>query len=260
MKELKFNQPDEETVEDWFEDSMDSFREENWIGVPEASMELHLLSGTRDIEAQSFGRLEPLLDNLRVLGCVKDIFAHEMLEYNHDETYVSRKNQINRAYAEEGHWEMNSYLESIYSVVPGRDVSLEFFSMDADIENLEYNTKIVEDIEKAMREDRDFSITGVELSASSEDNTAASSFNILQNSMGFDIYFLYGGDEELTQEYNEVIRQWGDQTEFSGVPGVVKVGKDRPIGYFFESQELSSNGSEVDSWLYDNLEPGIFDK
>jgi len=253
VKKLNLQQPDEEIVQGWYDKSMNVFREDSWVGKPESSMELHLLSGTRDIEAQSFRRLEPRLDNLRVFGCIKNLSAERMRELNQNEKYGSRRVEINRSYAEEGNWEMSSYLQSIYGAVPDQDVSLEFFSVDADLENLNYNIAVGEEIEETMREDKDFSVTGVELNAFSEGNFPENTYGKLKSSLFCNIHFLYGGDENLTQEYNAITDQWGDPNNYSGVPGVVKVGEERPIGYFFDSPELSADGSEVDDWLYDNL-------
>lgn len=257
MKRLNLQKPDEKTIEDWYNSAMDVFRDDNWLGTPDSSIELHLLSGTKPVDAKSFERLEPLLDNLRILGCVKDISNEEMLELNQNEKYRTRVAQIDSSYAQEGSWEMSSYLKSLYGAVPDRDVSLEFFSTDANLANLNYNTAVIEDIEEAMREDRDFACTGVELSAYSDGNFPGGSQDILNNSMFFDIHFLYGGDDEITEEYNQVTEDWGDHTEYAGIPGVVKVGGDRPIGYFFDSQEISADDSEVDAWLYDTLESNL---
>lgn len=257
MKQLNIQDPNEETVKDWYNSAMDVFRDNNWLGTPDSSIELHLLSGTKDIDAQSFERLEPLLDNLRILGCVKDISHEEMLDLNQDETYRTRRAQIDMSYAEEGNWEMSSYLKSLYEAVPDTDVSLEFFSTDASLSNLNYNTAVVEDIEESMIEDQNFAITGIELSGYYEANFPEGFQTALNNSIFFDIHFLYGGDEDITEEYNQVTEEWGDHTDYAGIPGVVKVGGNRPIGYFFDSQEISADGSEVDEWLYDNLNTNL---
>ena len=162
MKRLNIQEPNQKTVEGWYDNAMDVFRDDNWLGAPDSSIELHLLSRTKDIDAKSFERLEPLLDNLRILGCVKDISNEDMLELNHNEEYCARKAQINRSYAEEGNWEMSSYLKSLYGAVPDRDVSLEFFSTDASLSNINYHTAVVEDIEQAMLKDQNYATTGIE--------------------------------------------------------------------------------------------------
>lgn len=257
VKELKLHSPDDEMFEEWYDESMDVFREGNWIGRPESSIELHLLSGTKPIEAQSFDRVEPLLDNLRVLGCVKDISIEQMLELNSNERYMDRVGQIDQSYAEEDNWEMSSYLKNIYEAVPEQDVSLEFFSVDADLDHLKYNMAMVEEIEEGMNKDEDFSVTGVELSAYAEGNFPGGCQNIMDNSLVFDIYFLFGGDQTLVREYNQFTDDWGDSKQYSGVPGVVKVGNQRPLAYFFDSEELSADASRVDAWLYDNLKSNI---
>lgn len=257
MKSLSLEHPENQVIEDWNQRSMESFREDSWLGRPESSLELHLLSGTKPLDAASFGRLEPFLDNLRVLGCFKDISIEDMFELQHDEDYSHRLVEIDRAYAEEGNWEMSSYLESIYDAVPDRDVSLEFFSEEADIDNLSYNSAIVEEIEDSMREDKDFSITGIELNAYNEGSDAENVYNGLENSLFFDIYFLYGGDQTLVREYNQVTDDWGDTNQYSGVPGVIHVGGERPVAYFSESEQLSLDAARVDAWLYDTLDSNV---
>lgn len=236
---------------------MENFREDNWFGRPTSSLELHLLSGTKPIDAASFNMLEPSMDNLRVLGCFKDISIKEMFELQNDEVYRNRLFEIDRSYAEEGNWEMSSYLESIYDAVPDRDVTLEFFSEKADIDNLSYNNAIVEEIEESMRDDEDFSVTGIELNAYGEGNDPESVYQNLENSLFFDIYFLYGGDQKMVQEYNQVTEDWGDTNEYSGVPGVIHVGRERPVAYFSDSEQLSHDGSRVDAWLYDTLDSNV---
>jgi len=257
VKRLNLQKPSENKVIGWYESSLDGFRDKNWLGRPEASIELHLLSGTKPVDAKSFERIEPLLDNLRLIGCVKDISVGDALDLDHDEKYLKRLEQIDRSYARENNWEMLSYLENIYQAVPNQDISLEFFSSEVDVENLDYNVAVLEDIEEVMKEDKDFSITGIELNARSEANYPEDAYTMLENSTFFDLFFLYGGDENLTEEYNQFTDEWGDQNHYSGVPGVVQVGRGRPTAYFFDSQELSADGSEIDSWLYDNLSPNI---
>jgi hypothetical protein len=253
VKRLELDDPKEETVIDWYQSGMHVFREDNWIGTPKSSLELHLLSETRDIGAQSVERLRPLLDDLSVLGCVKDVNLENMRELERNNRYNARIDEINQSFEEEGNWEMTSYLKSIYGAIPDQDVSIEFFSMDADIQNLESTVSTVQEIEEAMREDEDYSVTGVELSGYSISNFPKGSYRMLDESMLFDIHFLYGGDEELTEEYNRVSDRWNDTNNYSGVPGTVKVGQREPMGYFYDSEELSADGSEVDEWLNKNL-------
>ena len=253
MKSLSLENPKIEVFEDWNQTAIESFNEEDWIGRPDSSLELHVLSGTKPIEAASFNRLEPFLDNLRVLGCFKDISVEDMFELQHDTSYRKNLMSIHEAYAKEDTWEMSSYLERIYDAVPRRDVSLEFFSEEADIDNLSYNEAIIEEIEDSMIEDENFSVTGVEMNAYAEGGDVEAVYNILENSLFMEVYFLYGGDQMLVQEYNQITDEWGDTNQYAGVPGVIHVGRGRPIAYFSESEQLSVDGSEVDSWLYETL-------
>ncbi len=253
MKRLKLDNPSEEITVDWYESAMDVFREDNWFGTPRSSMELHLLDGTREIEAQSVERLEPLLDDLTVFGCVKDVNLEQMREFKRNKKYNARRAEIDRNYEEQDIWEMSSYLRNTYGAIPDQDVNLEFFSMQADIQNLRPTISVVEDIECAMRDDEEYTVTGIELNGYSISNFPEGSYRMLDESMMFDIHFLYRGDEELTKEYNQVTDRWNDTHNYSGVPGKVRVGQREPMGYFYDSEELSADGSKVDEWLKKNI-------
>lgn len=257
MKELTLEDPGLEKVREWNQEATSSFHEGNWIGRPDSSLELHLLSGTRPIEAQSFDRLEPLLDDLTVLGCFKDVSIEDIFEMRHDEEYNQQLAQIDREYVEQGIWEMSSYLQSVYEAVPSREVSSEIFSEEAEVSNLRYNTAVVEEIEDSMRADGDFSVTGVEMNVYSEGADPLQVYDNLYHDLFFSIYFIYGEDKRAIREYNEITDEWGDTNQYSGVPGVVNVGKDRPYAFFFESEELSIDGSRVDAWLYDHLDSNL---
>lgn len=257
MKQLKLQYPDNQTVQDWYSSSMSAFRDDNWLGKPDSSIEVHLLSGTEPVEDKSVGRLEPLLDNLRLMGCVKDISLGEMSELNNDEKYRNRLAQIDRSYAERSTWEMSSYLKNIYDAVPDRDVSIELFSAETELDNLNYNLAIVEEIEEFIQENNDFSLTGIGLSAYSAGNNPDEAYADIDNSLFFDIFFLYGGDQDLVQEYNQLTDERGDKRNYSGVPGVINVGNGRPAAFLYNSQELSDDGSRIDSWLRDELKPNI---
>lgn len=126
MKRLELDNPDEEITVDWYESAMDVFRQDNWLGTPKSSMELHLLTGTREIEAQTVGRLEPLLDDLTVFGCVKDVNLEQMRELDRNRKYNARRAEIDRNYEKQGNWEMSSYLRNIYRAIPDQNVNLEF--------------------------------------------------------------------------------------------------------------------------------------
>jgi len=257
VKRLKLDNPSEEITVDWYQSAMDVFRKDDWLGTPKSSMELHLLNRTREIEAQNVERLEPLLDDLTVFGCVKDLNLERMRGLDRNREYITRRAKIDRNYEQQDNWEMSSYLANVYGAIPDQHVNLEFFSVDAEVKNLNYNLSIVKEIQEKMEEDDNFSVTGVELSGYSVSNSPKGSYRMFDESMMFDLYFLYGGDKELTEEYNEVSDKWNDFHEYSGVPGSVKVGQRKPMGYLFDSEELSSDGAIIDDWLYDELDSNI---
>lgn len=256
MKELSLETPDLDTLEDWNEEALQEFGKQDWIGRLESSGEVHLLSGTRPIDGVNTDIVEPLLDNLRVLACFKDISIEEVFDLRHDEEYVDRLNRINNAF-QENYWEMSSYLESIYNAVPSRDVSTVFFSAPVEIGNLNYNLAVVEEIEEAMREEDEFYVTGVELNVYSEDDDPEWLHQGLEDDLFFNLYFVYDGDKTAIREYNQITDKWGDSKKYSGIPGVVNIGKERPNAHFFDSEELSIHDSRLDDWLYDNLSPSL---
>ena len=254
VKELELESPSAPKIEDWEKEALDTYREKNYLGRPEYSLELHLLSGTDLIMDESYSRVQPLMEDLTVLACFKDITVQDFLDAHTNETYDRRRQEIDEQYVNKADWEMESYLRKIHDAIPDHEVSLNFFSEEAEIENLKHNKEMAKNVEKLMRDNENYVTTGIDFEAYAEGSNPQNVLGGLKEDLSIELYFLYGGNPELTEEFNEITSQYNDHTNYSGVPGLIQFGKGMPESFFLHSDELSQTSSMVQRWINENLE------
>lgn len=254
MKDLALAHPGIETIKGWNNEAMESFGEGDWIGRLDSSLELHLLSGTTHLDAQSFNRFEPLLDNLRLVGCFKDISMNDVIMEESKEEFYHKIDKINSVYADSFKWDMPTYLNRVYDEAYDQDISVEFFSEEVEVDNLSYNAALVEKIDELMRGDENFSVKGVDMNSFAEGDDLEQVYQNIEKDLYFTVDFSYAGDQALLREYNQITSRWGDETEYAGIPGIIEIGKGRPQARFLDGGELTHEASRVNGWLYETFQ------
>jgi hypothetical protein len=251
VESIELNSPDGITVTEWEEEALNSFREDDWLGNPTYSSEIYIVNSGRPVNAESFSRLEDMAQDLDVMMAVKDVESDTWDRAMQEESF-QKDLQVIEENMQEGFRNMEAYLSRMYEA-SSRDIDSRFFYSDAELENMRPVLSVCGEMEQQIRKSEDYVMTGAELYGSGRSDDSLDALDKMDENICFYLYFRYSGNEEAVEEYNSFTDEWGDDQEYSGVPGMVIVGNGS------SSRVFVPNGSEI-GLSYSEIEQNLSSK
>lgn len=248
MESIELKSPDKDTVRSWEEEALDSFREENWLGKPTYSSEIYIVNSGRPVNAESFSRLEDMTQDLDVMMAFKDVDL-DTWERARQEDSFQNDLQVIEKNMEVGFRNKEAYLSRMYDASP-LDIDSEFFYSNASLDSLRPSLGVCSEMEEQIQKSNDYVMTGAELYGAGRSDDPVKALEQTDSHLCFYLYFSYSGNEDAVEEYNNLTDEWGDDREYSGVPGMAIVGNES------SSRVMFPNGSEIglsDSKIEQNL-------
>lgn len=233
MEELRLSYPYSGVLQDWEKDARETFGEQNILGRLDTNFLLQTASGTYDVSADNYNRLDPYLDDLRVFAIVENLSRQDSIELRTSDEFLNVQQRLieNVDFPRE----LSSYFEKLYKEAPG-DVSYEFYSSDLIVDNLESNSEMVEKLEQAIVDDQEFVLTGVSLVGGTLEDDIDDALEVFESSLSFYIRFKYSGNDEAVREYNDIDIFRDTETDHSGVEGMIKVDGDPRVSLLYDDE------------------------
>lgn len=253
MDQLNLTSPNMSQLMEWDREFLDELREDNWLGKPEKSTELYIVDGGRQVRAEEVTRFDSRLNDLYVLAAFKDISTDRFVDQVNDSNMHSKLQSIHEEF-DRGHWQIPAYVEAVYKAVP-EDLNTDFRVAEAEVENLDRWVTVARDVWDLFEESDDYETESISLTGEGNEDVTNQAYTDLQESLSVDVDFLYKGDEEAIDRFNQLTSEYGDTTEYDAVPGTVFLGADsQPIIYIQDGPEIGIEYSEIESWMASELE------
>lgn len=214
-----------EELEELHAEAVDGFREDNWIGKPQNSVEMHLVGDRQSLAATSYNRLEPYLDDLYLLAISLDKTADEIHERRKQNT-----GSIQRLYRQfsRGVSDHHLYLRSFFDTISDQgDISAEFNYFPAEVRNLDHYSEKVLEAELSIRDINDCEVDVVSFNVTSKEDTVEEAYEDLDSSLLFQIHFSYE-DPEAVSAYENYMRENNFTVRSDAVPGFIDIGDGEP--------------------------------
>lgn len=224
VEEIQLHYPDREKMEEWKNEALDSFLDENWIGRPDYSVELHPVNSGQPLEAQTFSRLEDMAIDFEVFAAFRDVGVGEWEMAKREDGFLDKRYEIEKNMSE-GFWDMGVYLSRLHEA-SSMDINAEFFQTEAELGYLRPSMSVCEELEDLIVGSDDFALTGAGLEGMYESDMPSEALDGFEDVLAFHIYFMYSGDQDAVEKYNEHTSGYGDDNRYSGVPGMITVGSD----------------------------------
>lgn len=253
MDQLELTSPNLSELMIWDEEFLDELRDDDWFGKPEKSTELYLMNGSRQPRAEEITRFDSRIDDLYLLAAFKDISRENFLDRINRRSMHSRMESIYKQF-DRGHWQVPTYVEAVYEAVPD-ELNSDFRVVEAEVENLDRWVTVAQDVWDVLEDSDDYEVEGIALSGEGDRDFTNQAYKELQDNISIDIDFMYQGDEEVVDKFNRLSSEFGDNTEYSAVPGTVFLGtSDKPIIYVQDGPEIGIEYSEIEDWMAGKLD------
>lgn len=246
MDELEIKEPGREQLIEWEDEFLESLGD-HWIGEPASSVEIVPNHAGMNTFAGSVHRFEARISDLDLLVFFKDRWRDILRDYTRDEEF-----QRNMIKVEERFWDgirkLPAYLEATYEAVP-EEISTSAHMTDMEVENLD-SLEGVYQLESFFEDSDSFAFRGVNLDGFAETDSVATAYDILDNSMGVRVGFLYSGDREALEEFNN--RSFVEDR--SGIPGSAYLGvREKPYLQIDGASEFGLDYSEMEKEVSEGI-------
>ena len=242
MQRLNIESPGPEAFEELEDEYLERLGQEDWMGAPEYTVEMHLLDGLYDPMADSAMLLRDRLSDLNMYAFFGDMPA-ERTDRSDDYRWLDG---LMKEEFGEGAVQRDVYLNSLYGSLP-ESYHTSRQMEEAVIRGLKPNLEVLSDLDTALRDSEEFRVDKVDLRGSSEAGDLETAYEDLQESLAFRIAFEYTGDRDAIRRFQSM--SLGNE-DFNGVPGNIlvdgSVETDIPV-----AEKVGVDDSRIENWIKD---------
>lgn len=196
MQRLDIESPGPEAFEELEDEYLERLGKEDWMGAPEYTVEMHLLDGLYDPEAESAMLLRDRLSDLNMYAFFGDV-TPERNGRSDDYRWLDR---VMKEEFGDGPVQRDVYLNSLYGSLPESYHTSQQIE-EAVIRGLKPNLEALQDVEAAMRDSEEFEVDYIDLRASSQAGDLETAYEDLQDSLALRITFEYTGERDATRRF-----------------------------------------------------------
>lgn len=244
MEELRIEYPDVHRIVDWEQEAFEEFKDEPGEESPDYSAEGFVLTGNRPIRAANFDRIEDMISEAEMLMVFRDIDDDSWDRQLCDEDFIRKQDRITEEF-KKGFMDFTAYMDRLHKAAPDQ-IKDQYFSEQISFESLQTNMSVAEEVQSVIQGSDEFALTDVTLSGIARADDPVVAFYDLENDLSMNVGFKYAGNQKALENYNELTSDFGDYTEYSGVPGCFVAGHGENYVDLAYASDIGLSHSEVE--------------